>query len=89
MQEGKSSSEAQANFLRNTKDRVFLFDKKVHQLDEVWEKSIRLETYQEIFNNLVGPERTKYVEAAGKVKLELPELVTRAQELFGRDLRMS
>jgi hypothetical protein len=90
MREGKSTTAAQASFLRDSRDRVFLFDKRIHQfLEEVWKQSIELETHQEIFRDLpVGPDRTKHVEAAAAIKTQLPVLAKRAQELFEDYLKM-
>lgn len=90
MREGKSSAAAQALFLRDSRDRVFLFDKRIHQfLDDLWKQSIDLEMHQEIFRDLpVGSERTNHVEAAGVIKKQLPVLAERAQQLFGDYLKM-
>ena len=90
MREGKSTAAAQASFLRDSRDRVFLFDKRIHQfLDDVWKQSVSLEMHQEIFRDLpVGAERTKHVEAAAAIKTQLPVLAERAQELFGAYLKM-
>jgi hypothetical protein len=90
MREGKSTAAAQASFLRDSRDRGFLFDKRIHQfLDDVWKQSVSLEMHQEIFRDLpVGAERTKHVEAAAAIKTQLPALAERAQELFGAYLKM-
>ena len=90
MREGKSTAAAQASFLRDSRDRVFLFDKRIHQfLDDVWKQSVSLEMHQEIFRDLpVGAERTEHVEAAAAIKVQLPVLAERAQELFGAYLKM-
>ena len=90
MREGKNTTAAQASFLRDSRDRVFLFDKRIHQfLDDVWKQSVNLEMHQEIFHDLpVGAERTKHVEAAAAIKTQLPVLAERAQELFGAYLKM-
>jgi hypothetical protein len=90
MREGKSSAAAQASFLRDSRDRVFLFDKRIHQfLDDLWKQSIDLEMHQEIFRDLpVGSERTNHVEAAAAIKKQLPVLAERAQQLFGDYLKM-
>ena len=90
MREGKSTTAAQVSFLRDSRDRVFLFDKRIHQfLDDVWKQSVDLEMHQEIFRDLpVGAERTKHVEAVPAIKTQLPVLVQRAQELFRRLFKM-
>ena len=90
MREGKATREAQASFLRESRDRVFLFDKRIHQfLDDLWRQSIDLEMHQEIFRPLpVGPDRTKHVEAAAAIKKQLAVFGERAQELFGDYLKM-
>jgi hypothetical protein len=90
MRDGKSTSEAQASFIRDSRDRVFLFDKDIHQfLDDLWKQSIDLETHQEILCDLpVGPDRTTHVKAVAAIKTQLPVFAKRAQELFGYSLTM-
>jgi len=53
MRDGRSNTAAQASFLRDSRDRVFLFDNSIHQfLDDVWKQSIELETHEQSFQNL-------------------------------------
>lgn len=90
MRLGKSSAEAQANFLEGTRDRELFFDEDIQNvLDEIWKQSIDLETHQVIFADLsVGEERAKHVHAAAKIKKNLPMLGTKAHKIFGRYLKL-
>ncbi|MCH7828232.1 MAG: hypothetical protein IIC75_09740, partial [Bacteroidetes bacterium] len=91
VQSQKVTNDQLFEFLRKTKDRDFLFRKKIHNfLDELYSKgndlnnlNVKLESVQ------VGEKRNKFVDQESKITKWFSEQFTESRKLFGEYLKIT